>query len=85
MELSESARTASVASVASVASIASIASVAGETKESEDPLVADLRRQVARLREVNQRLFESLKSFTHFKCVPVEGTEDVRGGAARDA
>lgn len=82
MELSESARTASVASVAS---IASIASVAGETKESEDPLVADLRRQVASLREVNQRLFESLKSFTHFKCIPVEGTEDVSGGAARDA
>lgn len=85
MELSESARTASVASVASVASIASIASVAGEMKESEDPLVADLRRQVASLREVNQRLFESLKSFTHFKCIPVEGTEDVSGGAARDA
>ena len=82
MELSESARTASVASVASVASIAS---VAGETQESEDPLVADLRRQVASLREVNQRLFESLKSFTHFKCIPVEGTEDVSGGAARDA
>lgn len=82
MELSESARTASVASVAS---IASIASVAGEMKESEDPLVADLRRQVASLREVNQRLFESLKSFTHFKCIPVEGTEDVSGGAARDA
>lgn len=82
MELSESARTASVASVAS---IASIASVAGETQESEDPLVADLRRQVASLREVNQRLFESLKSFTHFKCIPVEGTEDVSGGAARDA
>lgn len=61
------------------------AGTASETKEAEDPLVADLRRQVARLREVNQRLFESLKSFTHFKCVPVEGTEDVRGGAARDA
>ena len=61
------------------------AGTTSETKEAEDPLVADLRRQVARLREVNQRLFESLKSFTHFKCVPVEGTEDVRGGAARDA
>lgn len=61
------------------------AGTASETKEGEDPLVVDLRRQVASLREVNQRLFESLKSFTHFKCVPVEGTEDVRGGAARDA
>lgn len=61
------------------------AGTASETKESEDPLVADLRRQVASLREVNQRLFESLKSFTHFKCIPVEGTEDVSGGAARDA
>ena len=61
------------------------AGTASETKEGEDPLVADLRRQVASLREVNQRLFESLKSFTHFKCIPVEGTEDVSGGAARDA
>lgn len=61
------------------------ARTASETKEGEDPLVVDLRRQVASLREVNQRLFESLKSFTHFKCVPVEGTEDVSGGAARDA